>query len=913
MKRLFSFLFTMALLASSSAWATTTVTWDMDDIGGLILSDMEPFAHEGIVLSMSMGYMYLDSPCDFDGYDGANSFTFTSSLGNFTRIEIYCSHAMIEAAGWEITSPGAVWTGDAASVSFGPYVDEATQIVFTIGPALPAASMTLAPKAIHGLVYNGETQTLITAGTASGGEMQYSLDNSNWSTDLPTATNVGVYTVHYRVVGDAEHADYIPTPNQLNISIADVGTWDGNLSTTTTHQRAKDGTVITGTLLNDTVQISIVSGATVTLNNATIKGTDDVNYMEWPGITCEGDATILFVGTDTVIGFYNGPGILVPEGSTLTLDGSGTLVATGRDDGAGIGGACDYGRGGNIIINGGNITATGGKYAAGIGTGFSFASCGDITINGGTIIAIGGEYAAGIGAGYANCSCGNITINGGTVTATGGDNATGIGTGYYFTSCGDIIINGGTVTATGGNKAAGIGTGFAHCSCGAITINGGTVAATRGSDNAEPIGAGFDSSCGTVTVASYLKDDQGTPTRTIEAFAGQGTVDDPYLIPTMQAWNTLADKVAAGNTYEGKYFRQTADISVTTMVGTGNHLDAGGGSGEVYITFNGIYDGDGHTLNANIDVVGGERYGAPFRCVSGATIKNLIVTGYVSTDGGRHPSGLIGCSPSGNILIENCHVSANVSGTDYMGGLVGHGMYANITIQGCVYSGTLTAESTNYTGGFIAWCDGSTDKTFDISDCLFAGSYSGIGNFHPIGINYHKNGHNNTRNIANTYYTALSNMSDDDNYSFANGLSYKGKQAYSITAASGVTVTPAGSATVYDVSGIALYTPGVLYNSVLYAGEEELVSLFLDHADAPAGYTFSYFSADNGALIGNDNPYTLIMADANVIIEANYTPQTPTAIDNADAEINVTKRLVNGQLLVEKNGKTYTVTGQEVK
>ena len=82
---------------------------------------------------------------------------------------------------------------------------------------------------------------------------------------------------------------------------------------------------------------------------------------------------------------------------------------------------------------------------------------------------------------------------------------------------------------------------------------------------------------------------------------------------------------------------------------------------------------------------------------------------------------------------------------------------------------------------------------------------------------------------------------------------------------------------------------------------------------APAGYTFSYFSADNGALIGNDNPYTLIMADANVIIEANYTPQTPTAIDNADTEINVTKRLVNGQLLVEKNGKTYTVTGQEVK
>ncbi|MBO4454568.1 MAG: InlB B-repeat-containing protein [Paludibacteraceae bacterium] len=377
---------------------------------------------------------------------------------------------------------------------------------------------------------------------------------------------------------------------------------------------------------------------------------------------------------------------------------------------------------------------------------------------------------------------------------------------------------------------------------------------------------------------NHLDSESGSIQVTIKPFVGEGTAEEPYLISSTADWDFLADQVNAGTTYAGKYFRQTADISVTTMVGTGNHLNTGG-SGEDYITFNGIYDGDGNTLTVNIDVVGGERYGAPFHCVSNATIKNLIVTGYVSTDGGRHPSGLIGCSPSGNILIENCRVSTNVSGTDYMGGLVGHGMYANITIRGCVYSGTLTATGTEYTGGFIGWCDGSTNKTFDISNCLFAGSYSGSGNFHPIGINYHKNGHNNTRNIANTYYTALSNMSDDHSYSFANGLSYKGKQARTITTADGLTVANAGDSTIYNVSGITSYGVGIKFNGVLYGGEGDEVSLNLGGAEV--GYKVSA-----GTLSGDDNPYALTMADANAQIsqalEGSGTEEDPYLIASAE-------------------------------
>ena len=56
-----------------------------------------------------------------------------------------------------------------------------------------------APKAVLGMIYNGEAHTLITAGTITGGEMQYSLDGENYSTELPQGTDAKEYTVYYKV------------------------------------------------------------------------------------------------------------------------------------------------------------------------------------------------------------------------------------------------------------------------------------------------------------------------------------------------------------------------------------------------------------------------------------------------------------------------------------------------------------------------------------------------------------------------------------------------------------------------------------------------------------------------------------------------------------------------------------------
>ena len=84
----------------------------------------------------------------------------------------------------------------------------------------PAASVTAAPTAKTGLKYNGNDQALVSKGTANGGTMQYSLDNTIWSTAIPKGKDAKTYTVYYMVKGDSDHTDYTPASNTVSVSIA---------------------------------------------------------------------------------------------------------------------------------------------------------------------------------------------------------------------------------------------------------------------------------------------------------------------------------------------------------------------------------------------------------------------------------------------------------------------------------------------------------------------------------------------------------------------------------------------------------------------------------------------------------------------------------------------------------------------
>lgn len=302
------------------------------------------------------------------------------------------------------------------------------------------------------------------------------------------STTVGSYTYTYEKTG-------VTLTNGKYYAIVVKMARNVNLSSVNANFELQDGDIVTGTLANN-VKISIANDATVTLDDVTIDGRDIISF-EWTGITCDGDANIILVGTNTVITTANGkPAIQAgyhdTETKTLTISGSGSL------------------------------TATGGPNAAGIGSGFK-GECGNITISGGTVEATGGASAAGIGSGREG-SCGDITISGGTVTAQGGYDGAGIGCGFgdapsgISSKFGNITISGGTVTATGGSFGAGIGSGsFSDGVCGNITITTGVteVTATKGdagdSGINHSIGNGYNSTTiGTITIGCTL-DDEGNP------------------------------------------------------------------------------------------------------------------------------------------------------------------------------------------------------------------------------------------------------------------------------------------------------------------------------------------------------------------------------------------------------------------
>ena len=88
----------------------------------------------------------------------------------------------------------------------------------TITVAKAAPGLTRQPAGRENLVYCFTEQTLITAGTVTGGEWQYSLNREEgYSTALPTGTDAGQYTVWYKVVGDANHLDTEPASLQVVI------------------------------------------------------------------------------------------------------------------------------------------------------------------------------------------------------------------------------------------------------------------------------------------------------------------------------------------------------------------------------------------------------------------------------------------------------------------------------------------------------------------------------------------------------------------------------------------------------------------------------------------------------------------------------------------------------------------------
>ncbi len=185
-------------------------------------------------------------------------------------------------------------------------------------------------------------------------------------------------------------------------------------------------------------------------------------------------------------------------------------------------------------------------------------------------------------------------------------------------------------------------------------------------------------------------------------------------------------------------FALTADIDLNELdfdkngsnwVPIGNDWSAG-------LTFSGIFDGNGYTVNnLKLNDENKSQQGF-FGSIKNATIKNLNLDN-ISVTGKSYVGGLCGFTANGE--ISNCTISGKITGTGVIGGMIGGG---NPLITDCAvlvsikngggfiggaydYGTTITIKNSYFGGAFegnnnSVFINGlSTGKTVDIENCAY--------------------------------------------------------------------------------------------------------------------------------------------------------------------------------------------------
>ena len=209
------------------------------------------------------------------------------------------------------------------------------------------------------------------------------------------------------------------------------------------------------------------------------------------------------------------------------------------------------------------------------------------------------------------------------------------------------------------------------------------------------------------TQSAYLP-----PYLTGEGFYGKGTAENPYEIRNVNDLKLLAEKVNgdetanSGITYEGKYFKLTANIDLKKEEWTpiGTMLVKEGRP------FQGTFDGDEHQIT-NLKISNGGQYAGLFGYTEGAVIKSCNVTGEVN--GYNHTGGIVGYA-NNNTYILNCSFQGNVEGNgEERGGIVGH-TSSGCEVSGCFVTGTVTGD--REVGGIAGKGVGTIKNCYALAD-----------------------------------------------------------------------------------------------------------------------------------------------------------------------------------------------------
>lgn len=205
---------------------------------------------------------------------------------------------------------------------------------------------------------------------------------------------------------------------------------------------------------------------------------------------------------------------------------------------------------------------------------------------------------------------------------------------------------------------------------------------------------------------------------------GTGTETDPYQMAAAGDFLELSQAVVNDNmTFEGKYFKMTKDVDLSTLtdyVPIGNNHGMGGAKHP----FMGTFDGDGHTVsNLKVSYKGINYMGVGlFGLTQNAVIKGVtIINSEIRADAA--PGALAGVVDGGQIV--DCHVGEGVTVTAshyYAGGLVGCVLEIPTLISDC----SSRAEVINtgmIAGGILG---GSSARDTKVIRCINYGDITSV-------------------------------------------------------------------------------------------------------------------------------------------------------------------------------------------
>lgn len=195
---------------------------------------------------------------------------------------------------------------------------------------------------------------------------------------------------------------------------------------------------------------------------------------------------------------------------------------------------------------------------------------------------------------------------------------------------------------------------------------------------------------------------------------GDGTEDNPYLIETLEQFNNIGATPGHWN----RHFKLIADIDL----GEPNQAAHNIIGTERTQSFNGVFDGNDHTISSLNLTSTRDRYTGLFGYVGGQ-VRNLGLIRPVVFAQGSDVGALAGYLDSGT--IANCYVKrADVSGDDDIGGLVGT---STGRIVNCSSTGSVSGDQ--WVGGLVGLVADSTVNTSysraDVTGNINVGGFAG--------------------------------------------------------------------------------------------------------------------------------------------------------------------------------------------